>query len=104
MSDLSFVQGDQAPSITGNLTHADGTVFNLTDTTVRFQMRLSIDRRWSVNASATIVDAATGRVRYDWQPGDLDEAGDYSARWLITFLDNSGEHTNPINSITVAAQ
>lgn len=104
MASLTFVQGDLAPSITGNLTHSDGTVYDLTDTTVRFQMRLSIDRRWAVNAPAVIVDAATGRVRYDWQAGDLDEAGDYSGRWLITFLDGSGEHTNPINGITVAAQ
>lgn len=102
MSDITFVQGDEAPSLTGNLTHADGTVYVLTDITVRFQMRLLIDRRWAVDAPAVIVDAATGRVRYDWAAGDLGVAGEYTGRWQLTFLDGSIEHTNPINTITVA--
>ena len=64
MSDLTFVQNDTAPSLFGTLTRADGSVYDLTDTTVRLQMRLAIDRRFFVDAPAVIVEAAAGRVRF----------------------------------------
>ena len=32
----------------------------------------------------TIVDALLGRVRYDWQPGDTDEAGVYDSWVKVT--------------------
>lgn len=104
MSDLSFAQADSAPSVFGNLTHPDGTVFDLTDATVRFQMRLLIDRRFTVDYPAVILVAADGTVRYDWQAGDLDTAGDYVSSWRIKFTDNSVEHTLPGNTISVVAQ
>jgi hypothetical protein len=102
---ISFVQGDTNPSIFGNLTNDDGSPYDLTDTTVRFQMRETLDRRFAVDASAVIVgDPTLGAVRYDWQAGDLVAAGDYESRWRILFLDSGVEHTIPANSITVEAQ
>jgi hypothetical protein len=103
MADLTFVQYDTAPSLFGTLTHSDGSVFDLTDATVRFQMRLAIDRRFSVDSAAVIVEAAAGRVRYDWVAGDLSESGNFVSRWQITFQDSSIEHTDPQNTIVLAA-
>lgn len=104
MSDLQLVQGDTAPSVFGHLTNTDGTDKDLTGCTVRFQMRSAIDRRFAVNAIATIIGMTTGDVRYDWSPGDLAEVGDFLTRWQITYSDNTVEHTDPENTLTVAAQ
>jgi hypothetical protein len=105
VADLIFTQGDTAPSVFGALTNADGTPFDLTDATVRFQMREAIDRRFSVDSAAVIVDDPTaGNVRYDWAEGDLATAGDFVSHWRILFTDTSIEHTIPANTITVQPQ
>jgi hypothetical protein len=102
MADVTYVVGDDAPSIFGALTNADSTPFDLTDATVRFQMRSTIDRRFAVSSPAVIVGLATaGTVRYDWVAGQLDTAGDYVSHWLVTFLDSSVEHSYPANTITI---
>lgn len=104
MADLTLVASDTAPSVFGTITDVDGNPRNLTDATVRFQMRLAMDRRFTVDASAVVVTALEGRVRYDWQAGDLATAGDYVSRWRITYQDGSIEHTEPENTISVEAQ
>lgn len=103
MADLTVVASDTAPSVFGTLTDSAGPI-DLTDATVRFQMRSAIDLRFTVNATATVVDPTAGTVRYDWQPGDLAVTGNFVSRWQITFADNSVEHTDPQNTIVVAAQ
>jgi hypothetical protein len=105
MSDLTLVAGDDAPALVGALTNTDGTPFDLTDTTVRFQMRLTTDRRWAVDASASVTGTPTaGTVEYVWATGDLDVPGEYESRWQVTY-DSGGEvtHTVPANTITVEA-
>ena len=104
MADITVVQSDDAPSLFGTLTDAAGDPFDLTDATVRFQMRLATDRRFAVDFAAVVVDAEAGSVRYDWQDGDLAVAGAYAARWRIAFLDGSVEHTAPENTVTVSPQ
>lgn len=104
MADLNLVVGATAPSVFGTLVTAEGSAINLTDATVRFQMRLTMDRRFAVDAVATVVDAATGRVRYDWLPGDLAAPGSYVSRWRIQYQDGAVEYTEPENTIAVDAQ
>lgn len=104
MADLNLVVGATAPSVFGTLVTADGSAINLTDATVRFQMRLAIDRRFAVDAVATVVDAVTGRVRYDWQAGDLALAGEFVSRWRIQYQDGAVEYTEPENTIAVDSQ
>lgn len=104
MVDLIVVSSDTAPSVFGTLTDTSGDPIDLTGATVRFQMRSTIDRRFAVNAIATIVTAAAGEVRYDWVAGDLGTPGSYVCRWRITFGDATIEHTDPENTLTVAAQ
>ncbi len=101
MSDLSFVVGDNAPSIFGTLT-AGGEILNLTAAVaVRFQMRSAYDRRYSLDSAAVVVDAATGAVRYDPAAGDFPLPGDFVCRWQITWNDDTIQHTEPENTITI---
>ena len=104
MADLQLVVSDTAPSIFGALTDAAGAPIDLTDAVVRFQMRPATDRRFSVDAAAIVVDATAGEVRYDWQAGDLVSAGDFVSRWRIVFADDSIDHSDPANTITVVSQ
>lgn len=101
MSDLTFVQGDTQPSVHGTLTTSGVAIDLTTALSVRFQMRLSSEFRYLVDAAATVVTPASGIVRYDWAVGDLATPGDYVARWLITYSDGTTQHTEPENTITV---
>lgn len=100
MSDLTFVAGDTAPSIFGTLSNI--TTDELTDAQeIRFRMRLAMDRRWSVDGTAVLVDASTKSVRYDWATGDLDQPGEYISRWFVVFEDDAMEHSSPGNTIAI---
>jgi len=102
MSSLSFVLGDTQPSLFGTLTIA-GVVVDLTNATnVNFQMRRTIDNRYTVDAVAAIVTPSAGAVRYDWEPGDLAVAGTYVGRWEILWSDSTIQHSDPVNGIEVA--
>lgn len=101
MADLPYYVGDTAPSIFGTL-EVDGAPINLTGTSVKFQMRLSYDNRYAVDADAVIVTPAAGSVRYDWAEGDLDVPGTYVAHWAVTFGDGSVQHSVLGNSISVS--
>lgn len=101
MSEIVFVQDDTGPSVSGALTDSTGVPIDLTSATVRFQMRLAVDRRFAVDAPAVIVNADAGTVRYDWVAGDLRGTGDYVSRWQITYGGGTVEHTEPENTITV---
>ena len=101
MSDLTFVAGDTQPSITGTLTNISEA--DLAAATVRFQMRLTTEFRYTVDGVADLVSAAAKTVRYDWVAGDLDTPGDYASRWLVIFADTTIEHSIPANTITVEA-
>jgi hypothetical protein len=99
---LDFVAGDNQPSLFGTLT-IGGVVVDLTSaTSVDFQMRLAMDRRFLVDAPADIITAAEGTVRYDWADGDLATPGDCVGRWQINWSDGSTQHSDPVNGITVS--
>ena len=102
MSDISIVSGDTAPPLIGTITNADGTAFDLTGCTVRFQMRLVTEYRWTVDAVATVTSATGGLVSYTFSAADTATPGEYESRWRIfRTADGSIEHTEPANSITV---
>jgi hypothetical protein len=85
MSDapLWFV-GNRNPSISETITTAAGTPVDLSAATVAFKMRALNSATLKVNASATIVSAPAGTVRYDWAAIDVDTAGQYLVWWTIT--------------------
>lgn len=101
---LEFVQGDTAPAVTGVIVHvSDETPLDLTGASVRFQMRKPDDRRFTVNAGATITDAAAGAVRYTWAVNDLTVPGGYIVQWEVTYADTRVQTTSQ-ESITVRRQ
>ena len=77
-------QGDTKPSLSAQLL-SDGSAVDLTGATVKFHMGTIID------ATATIVDAATGNVRYDWVTADTETAGLFRAEFEVTFSDGTVE-------------
>jgi len=84
MSVFYIKQNDTKPSIVAQL-FQDSSPVDLTDATVKFHMETTI------NAAAVVVDAATGTVRYDWEPGDTATAGTFRAEFEVTFNDGSVE-------------
>lgn len=103
---LNFVQGDTAPDLnaTIHLEEDPEAPVDLTDASVRFQMRQANDRRYTVDAEADIIDAMAGTVRYQWAPNDLAQPGEYQAQWEITFLDSTVQTTTPTQTLTVRRQ
>jgi len=105
MSDITFVQGDTAPILKAQIIKPDKTARNLSAaTSIRFQMRKSDDRRYTVDAAATIVTPTEGRVSYSWGASDLSVAGEYIAQWEIHWSDGKVQTTDPPNTITVRRQ
>ena len=103
MSDATFVQGDTEPAITAVLQRLS-TPEPLAGATVRFQMRGADDKRYTVNAPATIIDANAGSVKYVWGASDLNVPGEYYVQWEVTFVSGRIETTDPPNTITVRRQ
>lgn len=102
---LTFVQGDTRPNLLGTLTFpATGDPVDLTGASVAFQMRKGDDRRYTVNALATITDAANGKVRYDWGANDLSVHGEYQVQFEITFADATIQTTDPVVPLIVRRQ
>lgn len=103
----TWVQGDTGPSLLATLHDQTDTTVPLDLTfaeQVKFQMRKSDDKRYTVNALATIVNAATGRVRYAWGPNDLAVPGDYEVQFEVTFVDGMVQTTATPSLITVRRQ
>lgn len=80
---LVWAVGNQNPSITETIT-VDDAAFVLTGYTVAFKMRALGSSTLKVNASASVVSAVAGTVRYDWGSSDVDTAGSYLCWWTVT--------------------
>jgi len=101
---LTFVQGDTAPDITAIIHEEDDptAITDLSDASeVRFQMRKVEDRRYTVNAAATVLDGPAGKVSYSWGSNDLSVPGDYNVQWEITYLGGRIQTTAPEVTITI---
>lgn len=107
---LNFVQGDTKPDLLGVINYIDpdtgevGDPVNLTGATVVFQMRKPDDRRYTVNAVATVTDAPNGAVRYSWAANDLATHGTFQAQFEVTFSDMTIQTSTPPAELIVRRQ
>lgn len=84
-------RGDRRPPLEALLTDAAGAAVNLaTATAVRYSMRATLDRRAVVaSQDAQVVTPAEGLVRYSWQAGETDVAGQYLGEFEVQWGDET---------------
>jgi len=87
--DFEIKRGDRRQPIEAFLRDGAGASVNLSGTTVRFHMVEDGGVMPKVNSPATIINPATGHVRYEWVAEDTDTAGLYNAEWEVTFGDGT---------------
>lgn len=100
---MSFVifKGNRSPSIADTI-KVNGAAFDLAGSTVKLKMRAEGSATLKVDASATVVSAPAGTVRYDWANADVNTAADYVAWWEVTLPSGKTQDT-PEFDVTVAA-
>ena len=91
---LTITQGDTLPALEYTIEDEDGTV-DLTGATVEIHLR-PVDDTTTTTLTATISDAASGEIEYEWAAEDTDTAGLYVAEFEVTFDDGS-VRTYPID-------
>ena len=87
MTETFFIKrNDTADDLQATLKDAANSAVALTGATVKFTMKKPGAAAAKVSkAAAALVDAANGVVKYAWQAGDTDEAGEFSAEFEVTY-------------------
>lgn len=105
MTDTVLVQGDTRPVINATLLlQGTTTPINLTNCTVKFQMRRNNDKQFTINGSCSVVDAVAGTVSYTLGANDLATPGDYVAQFEVTYPDTRVQTTATLIPIKVRRQ
>jgi len=91
MATFVIKQNDTSPSIEATLTDINGSAVNIASSSVRFHMKNMSNNTLIVDQAATIVNAASGIVRYAWQSADTQKPGLYNCEFEVTYSDNSIE-------------
>lgn len=79
---VTVFQDNLSPTISDILTRSDGSVFDLSNCTLRFKMRREDSGALVVDHDASVTDAVAGEWSYTWQSGDTSQAGTFKA-WLV---------------------
>jgi len=93
MRTFSITQGDLLPAIEEQLIDGTGEPIALTDgAEVSFVAARRRGEAPTIDAAAEVVDdGSIGHVRYLWQEGDTDEAGEFIYVWVVTWSDTAGK-------------
>jgi len=89
----TLVQGNYGVTVTANLYEKDTDPVEyvaLSGASVRFLMRKSDDKKFTVDAEAVVTSVVSGGVAYTFVEDELDEPGDYLGYWQVTFAAGSG--------------
>ena len=79
-------QNDTASFLTRDLKDAFGAPVNVTGAGIKFSMRVKPAGTVKVDAaSAAIVTAGTGRVRYEWTAANTNTADEYEGEFQVTY-------------------
>lgn len=86
---IYMVKGDRRPSILATLKRKDQTVDLTNASKVEFHMKKG--DTVLIDAEANIVDAAGGKVRYDWKEGETNVLGVCKAEFKVIWSDGTEE-------------
>ncbi|MHA2047381.1 MAG: hypothetical protein ACW99G_21550 [Candidatus Thorarchaeota archaeon] len=96
--DFYIKEGDTSPPLVGTIVDENEAPIDLTNaSTLKFLMINPGDAATKIDntPNATVLDALTGRVQYQWSGADTDTPGDYDGEFEITWL--SGDITTAPN-------
>lgn len=92
MVDFWIKKDDLRPNIEATLEDENNNAVDLSNaSSVDFHMKKFDSSSTKVDSSATITDAANGKVEYEWSSGDTDTAGDYIAEFEVMWSDSDPE-------------
>lgn len=84
-------QNDTSPAILATLKDGNGTLIELSGSTVRFHMRPIGKTTNTVDAVAAIHNVDAGQVSYAWSANDTANIGIFDAEFEVTNTDGSIE-------------
>jgi hypothetical protein len=87
---FTIKQSDTSPSLQATLQDGNSNPVNLNGATVKLHMK-PIGGSTLLNTAMTIVNAAAGIVKYNWQTSDTSIAGTYYIEFEVTYADLSVE-------------
>lgn len=91
MSTFYIKENDTSPLLQTTLYDGNNVVVDLTGAlSVTFVMRDPVGAI-KVNASAVVIDATNGVVRYSWVSGDTDTAAIFDAEFKVVYADSRRE-------------
>lgn len=80
---FTIKQYNTIPSLEATLIDYLGQPVPLSDATVTFAMRSRDNPNLVINGAAAIVDAAAGKVSYQWNAADTNTHGSYIAEFTV---------------------
>ena len=95
MTEICMTQGDTGPARNFTLLDGAGAPVNIGTGTVTLRLK-GLDRDYSVDRAAPIVDAQGGVVQFVPEVSDTEEAGLIRLEFLVTYDDGSLE-TFPVD-------
>lgn len=85
MSSFVIKRHDRLPFLDATLSDEGGTLTTLAGATVVFVMKNAKTGRNVLRKSATVLDAALLKVRYEWEAEDTAIAGKYNGEFEVSF-------------------